>query len=334
MTSRLTVVIPTWNHSDLLGECLSSLRGQSFQDFDVLVVDDGSSDNIAGLVASDFPEVRVLRLPENKGFAAAVNAGLREVQTELVFLLNNDMTLDPACLAKLAGAAMDGGPALIAPLVLWRDDPETIYSAGDLQRANGRPESVGFRCPLAGFEFPETVFGVSAGAGLYRREVFDRVGLFDERFIAYFEDSDLNFRARLAGFSAICVPEAVAYHVGSASLGGRTWWRAKQCYRNHSLLVLKNMPLGLLFRYGPAIFREWIHQIRRAVSAGRAEYGLLASWAGVKLTTFGLLMLIPHALFERWRIRKLTTISTKELEALLTGPGKTEPELDRSPTDG
>lgn len=317
MAHRVTIVIPTFNRCDLLGECLPSIRAQTFSDYRVLVVDDGSSEDVQAFVGENFPEMDVLRLSENRGFAVAVNAGLREAQGALVFLLNNDMTLDGDCLAKLVEAVDVGKGDLAAPLVLWRDEPEVIYSAGDLQRTNGRPESAGFRCPLEGFDFPETVFGVSAGAGLYRREVFDTVGLLDERFVAYFEDSDLSFRARLAGFRATLVPDARAQHVGSASMGQRLGWRARQCYRNHALLVLKNMPMPLLLRYAPAIVREHLHQALRILSTVRTESGLMRALLALVSERVRLLTLIPHALRERARIQRGRVISIDELRRLL-----------------
>ncbi len=194
----LTIVIPTYNGIDLLRECLASLGAQSFTDFEVLIVDDGSDEDIESFAAAEFPHARVLRLSQNAGFAAAVNTGLREVKTDCVMLLNNDMTLEAECLEKLMSAIEESAAAMVAPLVLWKDYPETIYSAGDRIRRNGRPESIGFRCLRKDFEFSETVFGVSAGAAVYRKEVFERVGLLDERFVAYVEDADLSFRARLA----------------------------------------------------------------------------------------------------------------------------------------
>lgn len=318
MEPRITVIVPTWNHRDYLAECLDSLARQTYRAFRTVVVDDGSSEDIIGFVEQEFPDVRVHRLPHNAGFASAVNAGLREVTSEWVFLLNNDMTLADNCIERLAACASETGADMIAPVVLWRDRPETIYSAGDSQRTNGRPESIGFRCSVNDFRAPGEVFGVSAGAALYRREIFERVGLFDERFVAYFEDSDLSFRARLAGYRAACARDAHAYHVGSGSLHGRQWWRARQCFRNHALLVLKNVPLPLLLRHGPAIVFEWLHQTRRVISAARADFGLLRAVRVLLTAAAELATLIPHALRERREVQRMRTIPLRELRALLT----------------
>ncbi len=315
--SALTIVVPTYNRIELLRECLASLDAQTFTDFEVLIVDDGSEEDIESFAATEFPHARVLRLSQNAGFAAAVNTGLREIRTDRVMLLNNDMTLKAECIEKLMHALEEGPAAMVAPLVLWKDDPKTIYSAGDRVRRNGRPESIGFRCPRENFDFSETVFGVSAGAAVYRKEVFERVGLLDERFVAYFEDVDLSFRARLAGFEAACVPDAVAYHVGSASQLGKTWWRSRQCYRNHALLVLKNMPLALLIRYAPRLYREHLHQARMLVSSARGEFGLLRALLEWVRAWLEIVALLPHALGARRHRMRTRTISDTALDALL-----------------
>jgi len=368
MNPRLAIVIPTWNRKELLTACLASLEAQTFQDFEVIVVDDGSTDGTAGLIELEYPTVRLVRLTRNRGFCVATNAGIRAAlglppdpkaqgkdkglqaqrkdkglqaqrkdkglqaqrkdkglqplasrpEFEFVMLLNNDMTLEADCLGHLIATAGFDDAAMFAPLVLWLDDPSTVYGAGDRQHANGRPESIGFRCARDGFAFPDTIFGVPAGAGLYRRAVFERVGLLDERFVAYFEDSDLNFRARLAGLRAACVPDAVAHHVGSASIEGRAWWRARQCYRNHALLLLKNMPTELMRENAPAIRAERRHQLRSAFSAARAEFGAgRAAWE-VLSSWLSTLRHVPHALAARREIQRGRAISAAELAALLS----------------
>jgi len=284
----LTVVVPTLDRCDLLGPCLASLAGQTYAAFDVLVVDDGSTEDIAGFVRERNPEAQVLRRDRNGGFAQAVNSGIRVASTPFVMLLNNDMTLEPDCLDRLMAGLEGSGAAMACPLVLFRDEPTMVYSAGDRVTAGGRPESIGFRQPREGFEVDRAPWGVSAGAAIYRCAVFETVGLFDEGFVAYFEDADLCWRARNAGFEAVCVPEAVAYHVGAASLAGNTLWRTRQCYRNHALLVLANCTAGELLRRGPAILGERWHQTGRLISAYRADAGLIRA-LGVWIRAWGAL---------------------------------------------
>jgi hypothetical protein len=299
MNAAVTVIVPVYNRADLLRDCLESLRRQSYTPLRVIVVDDASQEDIAACAAAAYPDAELVRRDVNGGFARAANDGLRRVDTPLAFLLNSDMTLEPDCLERLVEGMSDSRAAMTCPLVLFRDDPDTIYSAGDTILRGGRPESIGLRQPRAGFEVNRRPFGVSAGAALYSREVFDTIGLFDEKFVAYFEDADLCMRARAAGFQAACVPEAVAYHVGSASLFGNTAWRTRQCYRNHALLVLKNYPLRRLLLESPWILRERIHQTRRLLAAYRTEWGLVRAWRE-RLSAFTeSAALVPYALNAR-----------------------------------
>jgi GT2 family glycosyltransferase len=303
-------------------DCLRSLAAQTFTDAEIIVVDDGSTDDTAAVLQRDFPHVVVETMPENSGFAKATNAGIRRCSGEWVFLLNNDMTLESECLEKLVDTAEAGEAQLIAPLVLWRDEPATVYSAGDLIQCSGRPESHGFRVPRADLVLPETIFGVSAGAGLFHRSVFDTVGLLDEAFLAYFEDADLCFRARLAGFQAALAPEAVTYHIGSATIQGRTWWRCRQCFINHALLLIKNMPAALCLRYAPAIIGERLNQARRLFSSARTEFGALRALGLLLRAALQLAGKLPYALGQRRKIRGMRKISNQQLNDLLGGkPG-------------
>lgn len=315
---KVSVVIPTWNRCDLLLECLASLDRQSFRDFEVVVVDDGSTDGTSETLHRDRPAVVVVTRERNGGFAEAINAGIALATGEFFFLLNNDMTLEPDCLEKLLCATEQSHSDMTAPMVLWRDNPGVIYSIGDGLLRSFRPESIGFRAPRAEFEPPIEVFGVSAGAALFRRAVFDTVGLFDERFVAYFEDSDLCFRARLAGFHATACPEAVAYHIGSASLAGKTWWRSRQCFRNHALLVLKNVPAPLLLRLAPLVIAERLHQARQCFSAARAEFGALRAGLVLIEAMISIWRQVPAMLIERRRTQRGRRISSRQLMNLLS----------------
>lgn len=316
-TPHVSIIIPTWNQCDLLVTCIASLQNQTYTSFEIVVVDDCGTDDTAAVLARDFPEVRVVRRETNGGFAKAVNAGLAQAIGALLFILNNDMVLEPDCLALLMDAAEDDTAAMVGPLIMAHDDHGEIYSAGDRIRANGRPESIGFRERIDAFDFSEPVFGITAGALLCKREVFDSIGLFDERFTAYFEDADLNFRARLAGFNCVLVREAIIYHHGAASIQDRLWWRTRQCYRNHVFLVIKNMPLSLLFRYGIAISVERMRGVAHTFSAVRCNRGAFSACVEVMRVRWEIFLLLPYLLRERHRIQRGRKLSAKAVEALL-----------------
>jgi GT2 family glycosyltransferase len=152
---------------------------------------------------------------------------------------------------------------------------------------------------------------------MYHRRIFDAVGLLEESFVAYFEDADLCFRARLAGFDAIVVPEAVAYHIGSASIADNTWWRSAQCFRNHALLVLRNMPGTLLWKHAGAILRERRHQRRMMFSALRAQFGGAKALAISAYYMAWLALSMPRALAQRRAIQRKQNIHVDALQALL-----------------
>ncbi len=317
VSARIDIIIPTWNGLDVLMKCLASLAGQTCRDFDVTVVDDGSTDDTAAALHKQYPGVRVIELEDNKGFCTAVNTGITATSNELIFLLNNDMTLMPDCLAQLLATLDHDHADMVAPIVLFQDEPDVVYSAGDCQRMNGRSECWGHKAIRKEFVPPPTVFGVSAGAALYRRAIFERVGLLDEKYGAYFEDADLSFRARLAGFSAALATDAIAYHAGSASIRDRMWWRAQQCCRNHALLVIKNMPTELMIRNAPQILWERINQMRRFVSGARTEFGLLRAWGMLLRTELGIGRLLPQLIRDRWTIQRSRQVSNADIEALL-----------------
>jgi GT2 family glycosyltransferase len=239
---RVSVVIPTWNGRDLLLHALRSLRCQSWRDFETVVVDNGSTDDTLERVTSEFPDIRIIRLPENRGFAAGVNAGIRATAGDIVVLMNNDTEAAPTWLSALVGA-LDQYPAVSACASKMMDyqDRTRIDAAGvqfGLFASNiGQGQVDGPR-----FAEEREVFGACAGAAAYRRSVLDEVGLFDESFFAYFEDVDLGARIQLAGHRCLYVPDAVIYHRGSAT--------SDRMADTRFYLLMRNA-LVLFFRYAP-----------------------------------------------------------------------------------
>lgn len=307
--ATLSIIIPTWNRCDLVRSCLDSLAKQTWRGFHVIVVDDASEDDTADTLARDYPHVELVRLRKRSGFAHATNSGLRGARTPWMLCLNNDITLAPDALDHLMAAAQVGGTHILTPLMLWQDTPQIVYAAGDFLRVSGRPESHGFRVPREAFHPRAEVFGVTFGAALISREALHAVGDLDTSFGAYFEDADWCCRARLLGYDARCVPEAVVYHVGSASIQKALWWRARQCWQNHALLVVKNFPASLLLRFAPAILRERLHQTRRFLSAARAARGTIWALRVFILAQLELWARLPGALVERQAIQGARTTS-------------------------
>jgi GT2 family glycosyltransferase len=256
VSPRVTVVIPNWNTREFLGPCLASLRRQTFGDFETILVDSASKDDSLDFVAGNFPEVMIIALRENRGFSGAVNAGIEASGSEFVVLLNNDTEQDPGWLAALVRAA-DSHPeaGLFASKLVDFHDRRVLDGAGDALRLSGLPYRLGHGERDRGqFDSQAYVFSACAAAALYRRALFEEIGLFDEDFFAYCEDGDLSFRAQLAGYRCLYAPEAIIYHVGSASTGGKRSPTATRLgTRNGLCLLVKNLPAPLVPGYLPFV---------------------------------------------------------------------------------
>ena len=254
---RIDIVIPNWNGKDLLRACLDSIKRQVHTDYSIIVVDNGSEDGSPELLRKYYPEVNLLSWPENRGFSVAVNAGIELSTAALIFLLNNDTELHENCLQELAAAAeryKDAG--FFAAKMLNYHDHSILDGAGDAFLRGG----VGYRLGTmerdgALYSTPRYCFGACAGAAMYRKEMLQETGCFDEDFFAYLEDVDLNFRANSRGKKCYYVPQAEVYHVGSATTGSKiNDFTVRLSTRNNCNILLKNYPLLLLFRFAPVIF--------------------------------------------------------------------------------
>lgn len=312
MPARVTVVIPNWNGEQLLGLCLGSLRDQAFRGFETIVVDSGSGDGSLDFVAENYPEVRTIALGENRGFAGAVNAGIEASATEFVALLNNDTEQDPGWLGALVSAA-EGHPecGLFASKLVDFHDREVLDGAGDALRLSGLPYRLGHGERDRGqFDAPGHVFGACAAAALYRKSLFDDIGLFDEDFVSYCEDGDLSFRAQLAGYRCFYAPEAVVYHMGSASTGGKRSETATRLGTRNSLsLLVKDLPLSAVMHILPFFaFGQLARLVTAAAtgSLGAHLEGLAGTWRH-----------LPLMLEKRARIQKRRRVSDAEVRRLL-----------------
>ena len=214
---RLTVIIPTWNRARLLERCLSSLARQRVS-CPVLVVDNGSTDSTREMLETRFSGVEVLALEENQGFARAVNRGILHCSSHFVALLNNDTEVDPGWV-EAGLAAFDRNPSywFLASRMMDYRQRNRIDSAGDGYDRTGMPFKRGRGDPCELHSRSRPVLGASAGAAFYRRDLFRRIGLFDEKYYMYLEDVELSLRAQLTGHPCLYVPEAVVYHIEAAS---------------------------------------------------------------------------------------------------------------------
>jgi GT2 family glycosyltransferase len=244
----VSVIVVNYNGKAFLDKCLGSLSRQAYPAVEVLVVDNGSSDGSVAFVREMYPQVNVIENGENLGFAKANNVGIRAARGELIATLNNDTEVVPGWLGELARAMLsDDGVGMCASKMLRMDDPTVIDSTGICVSRSGACWDRGmFEKDRGQHEKIEEVFGPCAGAALYRKAMLDEVGLFDEEFVSYMEDTDLAFRGRLAGWKCLYVPKAVVYHVHGGTAGYVSPYTVYYGNRNIVWYPLKDFPLPLL----------------------------------------------------------------------------------------
>ncbi|MEA2320011.1 MAG: hypothetical protein QOD44_4200, partial [Solirubrobacteraceae bacterium] len=309
---RVTVIIPTWNGCQLVDAALASLAEQRFGDFTVIVVDNGSTDGTAGHVRSSHPDVELVALTENRGFAGAVNIGIGRAEGEYVALLNNDMELDPDWLGELV-AALDAEPragSAASKLRMLRE-PGRLDGAGDIVTWYGATWRRGHGEPDRGqYDEPGVVASPCAGAALYRRRALEEVGGFDERFFAYLEDADGGLRAQLAGWPCLWVPAAVAYHLGGATSRRMGDLETELIARNTLALVLKSFPAARLLAWAPLIlaYQGWV--LAQAMRGGRWQ-AVLRGWSAAARG-------LPGTLRARAEVRRRTR-EPRALGRVVTG---------------
>jgi GT2 family glycosyltransferase len=243
MGAGSSVVIPNWNGRGWLPGCLEALACQELAPDEVIVVDNGSVDGSQHYLHAEHPDVRVIALGTNTGFAHAANRGLQAARGEVVALVNTDVVLASDWLRRTAGALHEHpAAASVACKMLSLDRPELVYDAGDVLRRDGACEQRGRFGPNgARWNASGEVFGACAGAALYRRDAVLAVGGFDERYFAYLEDVDLALRLRLAGWGCRYEP-AVALHAGEGSSHQLSGAHHFLVARNSLLLVAKAFP--------------------------------------------------------------------------------------------
>ena len=241
----VTVVIPNYNGKKYLDDCFRSLKKQTYSEFRVIIVDNGSTDGSAEYIKSKYPDVEVIALNENTGFANAVNVGIKAADSEYVFLLNDDTVCDERAIESLV-RTMNRGKKLfsVQAKLLQLKNPELIDDSGDYYCALGWAFSPG-RDKKSSFLTKQTaVTSACAGAAMYRRALFDEIGYFDEKHFCYLEDVDIGYRARVKGYINACDPDALVYHAGSGTSGSRyNSFKVELTAGNNLYFIYKNMPV-------------------------------------------------------------------------------------------
>lgn len=329
---RIAVIIPNWNGLDFIEDCLQALRQQTLA-HTVIVVDNGSKDGSMELIRDKYPEVQLHAFEDNAGFAGGVNRGIRpalEQGFEYVVLLNNDAVAAPDWLERLVAAAEAYTEAGIITSKIRHYEDNRLDSTGDFYSVwgfafpRGRDEE-----DRGQYDGPDKreIFAGSGGASLYRTDVLREIGLFDERFFAYFEDVDISFRAQLAGWKVRYEPAAVvrhrigqtsrrANHAGTntdqaiaAEAGAPSPFARYHSVKNFYYIYTKNMPGWLYWKYLPRATASCglmlVSDVRR---------GLLGPFVKASLVALGHM---PGILAERWRIQRGRKVNAAYIDSVL-----------------
>ena len=308
----ISVVIPTWNGAQHLAACFNSLRRQTLAPYEIILVDNASSDNTCDLVERDYPEVKYIRLPQNRLFAGACNVGMRSSHGRFIALLNNDTEADENWLANVAATFHRHPEAgFVASKLRLFDQRDRIHSAGDFYSVRGVPGNRGVWQTDAGQFDAEYVFGACGAASVYRREMLDKIGLLDETFAFSCEDVDLSWRAQLAGFKCAFAYDAIVYHKISATGGGTL--NSYYDGRNFIWLLVKDVPAEVWRAHAGAIMKT---QFGITLDALRAWCGKAARMR-LKGQLAGILG-IPRMLARRRGVQRARVIGSAELNQLLS----------------
>lgn len=242
---KISVIIPNYNGEKIIDGCIQSLLQQEYKDFNIIVVDNNSTDDSVKIIEEKYPSITLIKNNENLGFAAAVNIGIKVSKSDFVALLNNDTEVDTKWLGNLYSVVSKDDKIFSASSKMIRFyERDIIDDAGDQYNLLGWAYKRGDGASVDKFNKNKVVFSTCAGAGLYRRKVFEEIGYFDENFFAYLEDIDVSFRGNIHGYKNVYVNDAIVYHMVSATSGSRhNEFKVKLASRNSIYLIRKNMPL-------------------------------------------------------------------------------------------
>lgn len=310
----ISVIILSWNGKRFLDACLGSLAEQSCRDFEVVLVDNGSTDGTSEYIQKNYPWVKLVMLPENTGFSAGNNHGLLVAQGRYIITLNNDTKVKPDFIDEMV-KAVEANPriGMVAAKMLNYYEPGRIDSVGVRVADNGLGYNIGVGEQDVGqYEKPAEVFGACAGAALYRREMVEEVGFFDPDFFAYYEDLDLAWRGRLSGWLCVAAPRAVVLHVHSATSGKMSPFTVYHLHRNKWYTVLKNWPVELLLKGFPKIVLFDLASIFLAVSRGRGTAAIRAR--------IDLVRNFRQVLAKRRVVQSLSRLTVAEVAELFSTP--------------
>ncbi|HYM09885.1 MAG TPA: glycosyltransferase family 2 protein [Bryobacterales bacterium] len=321
----VSVVVVNWDRADLLRACLASLAQQTFRDFEIIVVDNGSRDGSAAMVASEFPAARVIANAENRGFCAANNQGIAAARGRYVALLNNDAEADARWIEEMLGAFRLGDDVGMAAskILIW-ENRGAIDKAGHLIYPDGQNRGRGAGEEDRGqYERLEETAWPDGCAAMYRKGMLGRIGGFDEDFFAYADDAELGLRARIGGWRCLYVPTAIVFHHHGATLGRFSAERLVLIERNRLWLAGKLFPWRLL-ALNPFYFAARVAAGAWSAARGAGEAARFTrqrgAWVLVKCflrANLAAVAGLPRMLAKRRDVARIRRLSASEICALL-----------------
>ena len=304
MNPIMSIIIPNFNGLEHLRICLPSLRNQTFKNFEIILMDNGSTDESIDYVATQFPEIRVLRLSKNFGFPKAINFGIKKSQGKYILILNNDTEIDKDCIKYLVDSAkIHRECGFISAKILNFNNRNIVDNAGDYMDSSGHLLTRGIGQNENLYTKGEYIFLGTGSGTLFKREVFKKIGLFDEDFFFYMEDADFCFRAQLAGFKGWFEPKAIIYH--------KRMGTSKKYIKNYESLVFRNMTMTLIKNFPRSLLLlnfNWLKII--LVHINTLKYLILKGFFldGLKVELF-LLANFVQLLKKRKKVQALKVVS-------------------------
>ncbi|PCJ17907.1 MAG: hypothetical protein COB02_12635 [Candidatus Cloacimonadota bacterium] len=244
----VSVIIPNYNGEAFLRNAVSSIVHQTWKHTEIIVVDNNSSDKSISIIKKEFPQVKIMSLNNNTGFAAAINTGVKISQGQYIAFFNNDAQAKPDWIKTLIDAIADKSEVgFAASRILNQNDQRLIDSAGDGITSSGKCFNIG-NANLNGAHFDKQrwVFGATGAASFYKRQALLEAGELDEDFFMYLEDVDLSFRLQTLGYKCLYVPEAIVTHIGSATANSYPGLKTYYLSRNLISLLVKNIPKNII----------------------------------------------------------------------------------------